>query len=286
MRTLEELLRYGKAVLREAEIQDSDVDAWLLMESVFGISRTWYFAHGRDAASPEKEQIYEEFLEKRAGHIPLQHLTGQAFFYGREFYVDGRVLVPRQDTEILVEEAGRHLKPGMRLLDLCTGSGCILLSLLLEREGCRGIGTDLSGDALEVARINRGRLGLEPERAMLLQSDLFQELQQERGGFDMIVSNPPYIPTGEISGLSLEVRDHDPRMALDGREDGLWFYQEITGQAGEYLKPGGFLFYEIGWNQGEDVLRYLRDAGFENLRIVKDLSGLDRVAAGQWNKKS
>lgn len=277
MRSLEQVLREGQKALTEAGIPDSEPDAWLLMEYVFQISKGQYFLHCREEADPLKVKEYNAFLEERKKHIPLQHLTHQAFFMGREFYVDGRVLVPRQDTEILAEEAGKYLRPGMRLLDLCTGSGCILFSLLLMEEGACGIGGDLSEDALEVAALNREKLGIAPERAVLRQSDLFREIPET---FQMIVSNPPYIPSEEIGKLSPEVRDHDPHMALDGKEDGLWFYRRITREAREHLESGGWLFYEIGWDQGEAVSGILRDGGFSCVSVRKDYAGLDRVVRG------
>lgn len=281
MRSFEEILRQGEKALTEADITDARLDAWLLMEYVFGISRAWYYVHSRDKADETRALEYEALVQRRREHIPLQHLTHQAYFMGREFYVDGRVLIPRQDTEILVEEAGKHLKPGMRILDMCTGSGCILYSLLLMETQSTGTGADLSADALEVARLNRERLGISPDRAALVRSDLFQELA---GSFDMIVSNPPYIPTEDIRGLAPEVREHDPHMALDGREDGLWFYRQITREALDYLKPGGWLFYEIGWNQGTDIMSMLSEAGFRDICVKKDYAGLDRVVLGRLYK--
>jgi release factor glutamine methyltransferase len=212
-------------------------------------------------------------IEKRSIHIPLQHLTGYQEFMGLSFCVNGDVLIPRQDTEILVEEACHYLKPGMRLLDMCTGSGCILLSLLALHPGISGVGADLSARALAVAEKNRNYLGVCAE---LIESDLFERIE---GTFDMIVSNPPYIPTKEIETLMEEVREHEPCMALDGREDGLYFYKKITKQCPACLNPGGMLFFEIGYNQAEAVCA-LMEENFSGVTVVNDLTGLNRVVYG------
>ncbi|MDO5336721.1 MAG: peptide chain release factor N(5)-glutamine methyltransferase [Eubacteriales bacterium] len=278
MKSFEELLNQAGKILTEAQIPDARLDAWLLMEYVFGISRAWYYVHSRERANEAKIPEYEALVQRRREHIPLQHLTNQAYFMGREFYVDKRVLIPRQDTEILVEEAGKHLRSGMRILDMCTGSGCILYSLLLMQPESKGTGVDLSADALEVARLNQERLGISPDRAVLINSDLFQELT---GSFDMIVSNPPYIPKGDIEDLAQEVREHDPLMALDGGEDGLGFYRQIAQAAPKYLEPSGWIFLEIGWNQGQAVEQLLSEAGFQAVCVKKDYAGLDRVVMGR-----
>ena len=221
-----------------------------------------------ETAEADVAEQYRQLCEKRAQHIPLQHLTGQAYFMGYEFYVDDRVLVPRQDTETLVEEAVSYLRelPAPKILDMCTGSGCILLSLLMELPQASGTGADVSADALEVAKENTRRLGLE-KRAELIQSDL--------------ISNPPYIRTADIDGLMDEVRLHDPRLALDGKADGLYFYEKITEQAGKHLKPGGWLIYEIGCDQAKDVAEIMKKKGFVQIEVKKDLAGLDRIVEGR-----
>ena len=225
-----------------------------------------------------------EKIRKRAQHIPLQHLTHQGYFMGYEFFVNENVLVPRQDTEVLVEEALSLIKEKEvpQILDMCTGSGCILLSLLLEREDALGTGADLSEKALSVAEKNRETYHLET-RAELIKSDMFQSgyFEGKKESFDIIVSNPPYIPTEEIEKLQAEVRFHDPFMALDGKEDGLYFYRIIAKNAGEYLKPGGFLACEIGCDQGEDVKKMFESCGFSDVKVIKDLAGLDRVVSGK-----
>ena len=288
MRTYKELLEEGYQILNSAEIEEARLDAWLLLEFAADIKRAWYYAHMDETAEADVAEQYRQLCEKRAQHIPLQHLTGQAYFMGYEFYVDDRVLVPRQDTETLVEEAVSHLRelPAPKILDMCTGSGCILLSLLMELPQASGTGADVSADALEVAKENTRRLGLE-KRAELIQSDLFSADYFEKNSrkkcmeYDMLISNPPYIRTADIDGLMDEVRLHDPRLALDGKADGLYFYEKITEQAGKHLKPGGWLIYEIGCDQAKDVAEIMKKKGFVQIEVKKDLAGLDRIVEGR-----
>lgn len=282
--TWEALLKEGQEILEAAGIEEAGLDAWLLLEYESGKNRAYYFAHCKEEADEEIKTPYMEKIRKRAQHIPLQHLTHQGYFMGYEFFVNENVLVPRQDTEVLVEEALSLIKEKEvpQILDMCTGSGCILLSLLLEREDALGTGADLSEKALSVAEKNRETYHLET-RAELIKSDMFQSgyFEGKKESFDIIVSNPPYIPTEEIEKLQAEVRFHDPFMALDGKEDGLYFYRIIAKNAGEYLKPGGFLACEIGCDQGEDVKKMFEICGFSDVKVIKDLAGLDRVVSGK-----
>lgn len=271
--TLQELLRYGRRRLKEAYIAEWDLDAWYLLEYVFGCTRNDFFLHPDKEADDTGREFYEDLIEKRSIHIPLQHLTGYQEFMGLSFCVNSDVLIPRQDTEALVEEACRFLKPGMRLLDMCTGSGCILLSILALHPNLSGVGADLSKKALAVAAENREHLKVDAE---LIESDLFERVE---GTFDMIVSNPPYIPTKDVETLMEEVREHEPRIALDGREDGLYFYEKIIKQCPAYLNPGGMLFFEIGYDQAGAVCALMEEK-FSGIRVVQDLAGLDRVVYG------
>lgn len=283
--TLTGLLKKGQTILAQAGIEEAGLDAWLLLEYITGKSRAYYFAHGEECVTNENADRYLKLIHRRADHIPLQHLTHQAFFMGYEFYVDDQVLVPRQDTETLVEaglECMRE-KNSPRILDMCTGSGCILLSLLKEIPDAVGTGVDLSHQALEVAKRNAVSLEV-TDRAAFIKSDLFSDINRDGESvpvYDMIISNPPYIPTAEIEELMEEVRLHDPRMALDGMEDGLSFYRTITKQAMRFLTQGGWLLYEIGCSQGEDVKKLLETEGFSKIQIKQDLCGLDRVVLGQ-----
>ncbi len=272
--TLREAWNFGKKRLTAAEVPDADLDAWYLLEWCTGVSRSHYLAYPDEIISHDQEEQYRASLVKRERRIPLQQITGEQEFMGLSFYVNEHVLIPRQDTEILVEETARFLKDGMQFLDLCTGSGCILLSLLHLKPGAEGTGADLSPEALKVAEKNRERLGA---KAALIQSDLFDKIE---GAFDVIVSNPPYIKRAEIETLMDEVRLHEPYMALDGHEDGLYFYRKIAEEAPKYLRAGGGLFLEIGCDQGACVAELLRQQGFADVKVVKDLAGLDRVVEG------
>lgn len=269
----------GVQKLEQAGVPEASWDARLLLEYVCGTTRNDLLVHGDREVSEEYAKRYEQLLEKRMKRIPLQHLTGEQEFMGLVFQVNEHVLIPRQDTEILVEQALKVLKPGMRILDMCTGSGCILLSLLALTKGCSGVGADISTEALKVAEANGNRLLKDaPGQVHFMQSDLFGSVQ---GTFDVLVSNPPYIPTEVIKGLMPEVREHEPMQALDGSEDGLLFYRRIAGEAGKYLNPDGRIFLEIGYDQGEAVSALLRENGYIDVKVMKDYAGLDRVVLGR-----
>lgn len=284
--TLQMIYREGKEQLEAAGVPDADLDAWYLLEFVTGISKARYYGNP-EAGIDEREALkYRDVIRQRAERIPLQHITGEQEFMGFSFQVNEHVLIPRQDTETLVEEALGVLKPKMKILDLCTGSGCILLSLLKLGEkqgiaGLKGTGADISREALKVAEENGRRLEIPEDRVAWVRGDLFENLE---GPFDLLVSNPPYIPSGELSGLQEEVRLHDPALALDGHEDGLYFYRRIAAEAGKYLRDGAYLMLEIGWDQGEAVSTLLEVAGYREVEVKKDLSGNDRVVRGRYGK--
>lgn len=274
---------WGVSRLAGVKIEESTLDARLLLEYVCGTDRNTLLAHGDREVEDKEQKEYQALIEERAKHIPLQYLTGTQEFMGLTYMVNQNVLIPRQDTEVLVEEVMRNLHDGMRILDMCTGSGCILLSLLQYSNDCTGIGVDLSKEALAVAEENYRRLKEnKPEMsAEFLQSDLFDRLvQDEVGRFDIVVSNPPYIRTDVIDTLMPEVREHEPIMALDGREDGLYFYRKITAGAKAFMNRGGMLFYEIGCGQSQEVAAIMRGEGFSEIEVVKDFAGLDRVVCG------
>ena len=274
MTSLETLLKEGTKVLEQHKIQEARLDAWLLLEYVTGMNRAFYFAHSADGMDEEKADRYRELIRKRAGHIPLQHITHQAYFMGFEFYVNQNVLVPRQDTETLVEEALKVVKPGMKVLDMCTGSGCIIVSIVHNVPEVEGTATDISKQALLVAKENAK---LNQVSVTFERSDLFDNVT---GTYDVIVSNPPYIRTGEVVKLMPEVQEFEPMEALDGKEDGLYFYRKIIKECKAYLKPGGHILFEIGYDQGEAVSGLLKEAGFKNVTVIKDLAHNDRVVTG------
>lgn len=272
----------GVCALEQAGIAEAVLDARLLLEHVCHTSRNDLLVHGDREVTAEQQQIYMEMIDRRKQHIPLQYITGEQEFMGLTFAVNEHVLIPRQDTEILVEEVMRYLHDGMNILDMCTGSGCILLSLLHYSNGCRGMGADISEKALEIAKYNAEQLqkGGRSE-CCFVQSDLFEGIE---GRFDVIVSNPPYIRSDVIPTLMEEVKEHEPAGALDGGEDGLFFYRKIAAGAGEHLTGGGYLFFEIGYDQALDVKRLMEYNGYEDVTVVKDLSGLDRVVYG-WKSR-
>ncbi len=280
--TLKQLYKVGTVKLAEEGIEEFSLDAWYLLEYVTGVSKAMYFAEPERAVSEENADRYIDCIRRRAAHIPLQHITGEQEFMGYPFCVNEHVLIPRQDTEILVEEAIQVMRPKMKVLDMCTGSGCIVLSILkMCREKyymteLQGIGADVSEEALKVARENGRRLGVP---VTWIQSDLFAKIPEEEK-YDVIVSNPPYIETAVIDTLQEEVRLHDPYIALDGKEDGLYFYRRIISEAGKYLKTQGKLMFEIGCDQAEAVEELMKNAGYEQITVKKDLAGLDRVVYG------
>lgn len=321
--TYKELFSEAENALEAAGVPDAGLDARLLLEQVCGTCRNDLLVHGDRVVEAGQQEAYRELVAKRSERIPLQHLTGIQNFMGLDFMVNADVLIPRQDTEILAEEVLKNLHDGMRVLDMCTGSGCILISLLHYSNNCEGVGADISEEALTVARRNAGRLlggkaagmgsgiegygdsgesglaagtehtdrteGLQGMKEGLqgvkdgfggisfVRSDLFEQVA---GRFDIIVSNPPYICSGVIPGLMPEVREHEPRQALDGGADGLLFYRRILEESRGHLFGGGMLFLEIGYDQGEEVSRLMEQAGFLEINVVKDYGGLDRVVYG------
>ena len=283
--TYRECYEQGCRTLQAAGIEEATLDARLLLEAVCGTDRNDLLVHGEQPVMPQAEEKYLHWIRQRAEHIPLQQLTGEQDFMGLTFSVNEHVLIPRQDTEILVEEVLKELHDGMRVLDMCTGSGCILLSLLHYSNDCEGLGVDLSAEALEVAGRNVLKV-LTPEKAEhahFLQSDLFEKVE---GKFEIIVSNPPYIASAKVDKLMPEVRDHEPRMALDGTEDGLHFYRRIIKEAGKHLVNSGMLFFEIGYDQGQAVSELMRAGGYREVQVVQDYAGLDRVVLGTYCERN
>lgn len=274
--TKSETLRYIEDSLQANGFLEAKFEARLLLEYIAGINRNELFLRGDETIEEEVLNKLNAALSKRLKHIPIQQITGYQNFMGLEFHVDENVLIPRQDTETLVEEILKLGSAGLDILDMCTGSGCILLSILNYLNGCNGLGVDISDKALEVARLNSKELGIDAE---FIQSDLFEAIDKNRR-FDIIVSNPPYIRSDVIPTLMEEVRVHEPIIALDGMDDGLYFYRRIIDEARTFLSRNGMLFFEIGYDQGEDVSRLMIEAGYKDVSVVKDLSGNDRVVSG------
>lgn len=288
--TYQEMLKSGEDALMEAGIAEPDSNAWILFSYAFHIDRFAFMCNCIEW-EVQKEDIkkkYDSYLtmiHERIEGTPVQYITHEQNFYGYDFYVDERVLIPRQDTEVLVECVQQQMQQKMlrkqsadcgKLLDVCTGSGCIAITLANVLQWEEVLGTDVSLDALAVAKKNGDRLN---HNVKFLQSDLFEKIE---GKFDVIVSNPPYIPSEVIETLSTEVKDFEPRLALDGTKDGLFFYRKIIDQARKYLKKEGLLFFEIGFDQAEEVKALFYEFGYEDVRIVTDLAGLNRVVYASY----
>lgn len=271
--TWRELLEKGQEVLTAAGIEDAQPDAWYLLEYVSQLSRADYFLHQEEKITSEVHRRYFDLLERRCSHMPLQHLTGTQEFMGLTFRVSPDVLIPRQDTELLVE----LLLPmcgGKRVLDLCTGSGCIAISLAKLGSPDFVAAVDISAAALEIACENAGKLNTD---VCFRQSDLYEEIA---GCYDVIVSNPPYIRSDTLDTLMPEVRVFEPEIALDGGRDGLDFYRRIVRGAGQYLEREGMLAVEIGFDQADAVKKLFEEHHFCHIECHKDLCGLDRVVTG------
>ena len=278
--TCREVYEEGAAML--AELEDGRLDARLLLDHFCGITVNRLLADPESPVDDERRRAFLEGTGRRAAREPLAYIIGEQSFMGLPFVVSEDVLIPEQDTENLVEEALRLIDDNSRILDLCTGSGCILLSLLRYTNGCVGVGSDISAAALSIARKNACNLGLS-EQASWVEGDLFSALSQIPGNgdgkpvFDLIISNPPYIPTRVIETLAPEVRCSEPRLALDGGEDGLDFYRRIIREAPGYLVIGGRLMLEIGYDQAQAVSSLLEQAGYYGIEILKDYGGNDRI---------
>lgn len=276
--TWKELLARGEAALEEAEIEEAKIDAWYLLEQVSGKSRSNYFMEQTEAAPFQQEQEYLQLIRQRGTHIPLQHLTGRQEFMGLDFQVGPQVLIPRPETELLVERL-LPLVRGKRVLELGTGSGCIAISLAVLGRPERVDAIDLSPEALQIAGENARR---QQAKVSFWQSDLFEKVSER---YDIIVSNPPYISSGEVECLMPEVREHEPRLALDGGEDGLDYYRRIAEYSGGYLSPGGMVWLEIGYDQREAVCGLFREKGFHQVECFTDLSGRDRIVQAVWDEE-
>lgn len=271
----------GKNILKENDIFDYAYDAKELLFFASKMDMKEYFLNIKEECPIEIEKLYLEYIEKRKNHIPLQHITNKMTFFGYDFYVNKDVLIPRFDTEILVENALTKIKSNDKILDMCTGSGCIIISILKRVFDAVGVGVDISDKALNISKKNAKDLGV-LDRVNFIKSDLFSNLKEEK--FDIIISNPPYIKKDDIKYLSEEVKLYDPIIALDGGNDGLLFYKRIILDSYNYLKEDGFLFFEVGFDEASLVKNLLIDKGFYDINIVKDLNNINRVIFGKKGK--
>lgn len=263
------------AILNEAEIKEAELEAFYIIEAVMKLSRPMFFLKKGEKVLQQDVDNCLAIAEKRKQHMPLQYILGSQEFMGLNFKVTPDVLIPRQDTEGLVEEVIKMLKPKMKVLDMCTGSGCIAVSLAKLGKNVQVTAVDVSAKALEIAKENAVANEV---TVNFIESDMFQRITQK---YDIIVSNPPYIRSQEVTTLMPEVRDYEPHLALDGKEDGLYFYRKLAKEAGDFLTPGGILCLEIGYDQGKEVAQLLREQGFVQVRVEKDLCGLDRNVYGK-----
>ena len=282
MMTIREAVKWGAKRLSDNNVDNADHDSFELLSAINGMTRTFYLVNGDSMLSEENYLLYEEYIDKRAAHVPLQHILGKAYFYGYEFEVNEDVLISGPDTEVLVGEVIRITRNGDNILDMCTGSGCIGITLAKKFPESRVLGVDVSEKALKVAQKNKHNL--EADNIDFMLSDLFGELGNDIT-FNTIVSNPPYIRSDEIPHLMPEVSVFEPHEALDGSEDGLLFYRRIIKDCRANLKPQGRLLFEIGCDQGRQVSEMMQFAGFSDVHVIKDLAGNDRVVSGVFDSK-
>lgn len=291
--TIGDAFRKGTDIIKSAGIETPALEAGVILCHVLGCDKVYIYTHGDVELQPEKEKEYFELLERRVSGMPVQHITGCQEFMSLTFKVNEHVLIPRQDTEILVETVIEWIKKEwaknqkeqagnkVRIMDMGTGSGCIAVSLAYYIENSFITAVDISEMALKTA-ISNAQANNVADRITFIHSDLFKDIPEEyrRRIYDVIVSNPPYIPTDDIKHLKREVKCFEPVAALDGGRDGLEFYRSIISEADDFLKPGGLLALEVGFGQA-DVVSELMKGKFEDVRKIKDLSGTERVVSGR-----
>lgn len=289
--TLHHLLAEGTEKLEKSGVMDAPLDARFLLMDAFGLDMSGFLMRCRQELEPSEsvsqaETHYWEMIEQREKRVPLQYLLGSQMFMGLDFYVDNRVLIPRQDTEDLAELILKeNPQKEKRILDMCTGSGCIAISLAVLGGYEHVTAVDISDGALEVAR-NNAVCHQVTGRMRFVKSSMFEETEAILGAGDskyhILVSNPPYIPSKIVDGLQPEVREHEPRLALDGREDGLYFYRILAHEGWRFLENGGRIYLEIGYDQAAAVCGLLKEAGYTEIVVVKDTPGLDRIVKAEY----
>lgn len=273
--THRQILDAAISKLLAAGIVEASNDAGIIFEEAFQMNRTSYLIRANEEADESLISVFDGMINRRAAHEPLQYILGKAYFMGLEFMVSPDVLIPRFDTEILVEEALKHIDSNMNVLDVCTGSGCIAISVA-KLSGAKTVAVDISEAALDMAKKNAEYNGT--SNVTFIHSDMFSNVE---GQFDVILSNPPYIRSDEVLKLMPEVLVHEPHLALDGHEDGLFFYDILARESARFLKPSGMLIVEIGYDQAEDVSGLLENNNFTDVRALRDLAGLNRVVCGR-----
>ena len=280
--TIGTLLQWTKQYFRDKGVENPRLDADVLLSSLLGKDRIYLYVHFDQPMESEELAAFREMVRRRAARVPVAYITGKREFMGMDFQVSPAVLIPRPDTEILVEAATERLKDVQdgRILDVGTGSGAVLVGTLARLAGCRGVGVDISQQALAVAESNAARL-LGSGRTSFLQVDLFPP---EPVLFDAILSNPPYVTSGEMAALAPEVLQ-EPALALHGGKDGLDFYRRLIDGGRRYLKPEGFMAVEVGANQARTVSRMAEQAGWRTENIIPDYAGIERVVVVRREKQ-
>lgn len=275
---LKELIKYGQDTLQEAGIENADNDARLLAMHTLGLSYTDIFMKANDEIEIEDEECYKDIIDIRSTHYPCQYLIGSQEFMGYSFKCVEGVLIPRPETELLVETALSLTcdYDNIKALDMCCGTGCIGISYQLKRKESGHnkdfvVLADISRDAIELSKENVFYLGAKCD---IVRTDLFENIEDS---FDIIMSNPPYIPSADIEDIMEDVREYEPRLALDGMEDGLYFYREIIKKTDKFLRKDGIIIFEIGYNQYQDIRQLLLDKGFTDISVKQDYAGLDRI---------
>ena len=282
--TIKDLIRQGERILKASKIDNAGNDAETLLGFLAGFDKQQLFMNQGFIVDDFLQKKYLEMIERRSAGEPLQYITGEQYFLGHRFSVDSSVLIIRPETEILAEKAISYLfsnKGASDVLDLCTGSGVLAVSIAKACPDVRITASDISAGALSVAMKNARSLDV-CDRIDFIQSDLFKEIKNNYAGkeFDLIVTNPPYIRSGDIDSLQKEIREYEPVLALDGGIDGLDFYRAIASEAGGFMRPNACILAEVGHDQAADVLAIFRGSGFKNLKVYKDLSGFDRIIEG------
>lgn len=271
---VKELLLYATDFLKQANIENPRLEAEIMLSHVLKKDKIFLITHDNDEVFDEADENLKKLLNRRIKNEPMAYILGYKEFYGRKFFVNDGVLIPRPETELLIELVKN--KSNVKILDLCAGSGCIGLTLAAECENADATLSDISHDAAEVIKKNAELLGL---KVNVIESDLFQNIEDK---FDVIVCNPPYIESKVINDLESDVKDYEPRIALDGGEDGLDFYKKIIPFSKNYLFSGGSVYFEIGYNEGNAVKNLFEENGFCDVKIYKDLAGLDRIVCGRF----
>lgn len=286
MVTIKELIARGTERLNKVDVDTPKLDAEVLLSNLLKVERIYFHMYPEKEVSEEKEAEFWNRIEKREKLMPVQYIVKQQEFMGLDFKVEEGVLIPRGDTEILVEKTidiyNKEFSPNsVNIMDIGTGSGAIVVSLAKYINKSNLTAIDISSKALKIAKENASNNEVE-NKIRFLQGSLFDAIggKDEYKAYDFIVSNPPYIPKDVVGTLSPGVKDYEPHLALDGGKDGLDFYRAITEGAKVYLKDGGYLLFEIGYDQGEELVRILKYNGFRNVKVLKDLAGLDRVVLG------